>query len=226
MRAVGWTLLVVGLLISIAAWDIALGGDDEEKWHQLMQAQGTGDWEYAPDGSESETRRMSIDGRLFYSVQTFFTRNHRELKQVREGPRRRETASWDEGAKPGTNHWKRDRVLVSLFGIWWVPQLLLRVTAIALGLGALAALLPRPWWKRSLALFHRRPKMRMALFTALALGPIGLSGCGPSAEHDAVCKDFVAASNERNALFRGIKDEKSAREAASRLREVNERIAH
>jgi hypothetical protein len=43
--------------------------------------------------------------------------------------------------------------------------------------------------------------MRTALFTVFALVPIGLSGCGPSAEHDAVCKDFIAASNERIAAL-------------------------
>jgi hypothetical protein len=67
--------------------------------------------------------------------------------------------------------------------------------------------------------------MRRTLFAVFALGLIVLSGCGPSAENEAVYKDFIAASNERNAIFRGIKDEKSANEAAPRLREVNQRFA-
>jgi hypothetical protein len=72
---------------------------------------------------------------------------------------------------------------------------------------------------------YGRATMRRTHLVVLALGLIGHSGCGPSAENEAVYKDFIAASNERNAVFRGIKDGKSAGEARSGLREVNQRLA-
>jgi hypothetical protein len=67
--------------------------------------------------------------------------------------------------------------------------------------------------------------MKKRLIALFAMWAMVLSGCGPSAEHEAIYKDFLAASNQRNEYFRGIKDQKSAGEASGRLREVNERLA-